>query len=123
MQPEFLILFVLGFAPTAIVLIVLRYRYQQTKARYNAVMHLADKGVAPPVQLLIEPRVEFCERRRALVLISIGLGVMAMFAALPMHDENGRGIGELWGLGLLPLITGFGYLASWWLNYRDDKHG
>lgn len=123
MQPEFLILFVLGFAPIAIVLIVLRYRYQQTQARYNAVMHLADKGLAPPVQLLIEPRVEFCERRRALVLISIGLGIIAMFAAFPMHYENGRGIGELWGLGLLPLITGFGYLASWWLNRRDGRHG
>jgi hypothetical protein len=123
MQPEFLILFVLGFAPIAIVLIVLRYRYQQTQARYSAVMHLADKGMAPPVQLLIEPRVEFCERRRALVLISIGLGIIAMFSALPGHYENGRGIGELWGLGLLPLLTGFGYLASWCLNRRDDKHG
>lgn len=123
MQPEFLILFVLGFAPIAIVLIVLRYRYRQTQARYNAVMHLADKGVAPPVQLLIEPRVEFCERRRALVLIGIGVGIIAMFSAMPMPYDNGRGIRELWGLGLLPLITGFGYLASWWLNRRDDKHG
>ena len=122
MQPEFLILFVLGVAPVAIVLIVLRHRYQQTQARYNAVMHLADKGVSVPAQLLIEPRVEFCERRRALVLISIGLGIIAMFSALPGHYENGRGIGELWGLGLLPLLTGFGYLASWWLNRRDGKH-
>ncbi|MBX3713990.1 MAG: hypothetical protein KF800_18665 [Lysobacter sp.] len=123
MQPEFIILFVLGLAPAAIVLIVLRYRYRQTQARYNAVMHLADKGVAPPVQLLIEPRAEFCERRRALVLISVGLGIIAMFTAMPMPYDNGRGIRELWGIGLLPLITGFGYLASWWLNRRDDKHG
>jgi hypothetical protein len=124
MQPQFIIiLFVLGFVPIAIVLIVLRYRYRQAQARYNAVMHLADKGMAPPVQLLIEPRVEFCERRRALVLISIGLGIIAMFAAMPTPYEDGRGIGELWGLGLLPLLTGFGYLASWWLNRRDGKHG
>ena len=123
MHPQLIILFVLGLAPIAIVLIVLRYRYQQTQARYNAVMHLVDKGVTPPAQLLTEPRVEFCERRRALVLISIGLGIIAMFAAMPMPYEDGRGIRELWGIGLLPLITGFGYLASWWLNRRDGKHG
>lgn len=123
MQPQFIILFVLGLAPIAIVLIVLRYRYRQAQARYNAVMHLADKGVALPVELLIEPRAEFCERRRALVLISIGLGIIAMFAAMPAPYEDGRRIGELWGLGLLPLITGFGYLTSWWLNRRDGKHG
>lgn len=122
MQPQFIILFVLGFAPIAIVLIVLRYRYQQTQARYKAVMHLVDKGVAPPAELLIEPRVDFCERRRALVLISIGVGIIAMFAAMPMPYDNGRGIRELWGIGLLPLITGFGYLTSWWLNRRDDTH-
>lgn len=123
MQPEYIVLFVLGLAPIAIVLIVLRYRYQQAKARYNAVMHLADKGMAPPPQLLIEPRVAFCERRRALVLISIGLGIIAMFVAMPTPYDDGRGVRELWGLGLLPLITGFGYLSSWWLNRRDAKHG
>jgi hypothetical protein len=122
MQTQLIIPFVLGIAPIAIVLIVLRYRYLKTQAHYMAVMHLADKGVELPAQMFIEPRVEFCERRRALVLISIGLGIIAMFAALPGEYENGRGIGELWGLGLLPLLTGFGYLASWWLNRRDGKH-
>jgi hypothetical protein len=29
----------------------------------------------------------------------------------------------LWGLGLLPLMIGLGYLASWWLNRRDSRHG
>lgn len=123
MTPELFIPFILGLAPVLIVLIVLRYRQQQTQARYNALIHLADKGVELPAQMLIEPRIVFSERRRALVLISIGLGVIAMFLALPLHFDDGHGVGELWGLGLLPLITGLGYLASWWMNRRDGEHG
>lgn len=123
MRPEFFIPFIVALAPVAIVLIVLRYRNLQTQARYAAMMHIVDKGMELPAQLLIEPRVEFCERRRALVLISIGLGIIAMFLALPVHHESGHRVGVLWGLGLLPLFAGFGYLASWWLNRRDGGNG
>jgi hypothetical protein len=45
-----------------------------------------------------------------------------MFLTLPGHLDNGLGVGSLWGIGLLPLMTGFGYLASWWLNQRDNVH-
>ncbi|MBD8880290.1 hypothetical protein IHE49_07340 [Rhodanobacter sp. 7MK24] len=121
---EFLFIpFVVMSAPVLIVLILLRYRYLQTQARYRALMQLADKGVELPPQLLVEPQVAYCERRRALVLIGIGLGLMAMLLALPGQLDDGRSIGSLWGLGLLPLMTGLGYLASWWLNRRDSRHG
>ncbi|HEY4147239.1 DUF6249 domain-containing protein [Pinirhizobacter sp.] len=115
--------FVVMSAPVLIVLIVLRYRYLQSKARYHALMQLADKGVDLPPQLLLEPQVAYCERRRALVLIGGGLGIVAMFLALPGQLDNGLGINRLWGIGLLPLITGLGYLASWWLNRRGDVRG
>lgn len=36
---------VVMLAPVLIVLIVLRYRYLQTQARYTALLALADKGV------------------------------------------------------------------------------
>ncbi|MFK2879249.1 DUF6249 domain-containing protein [Rhodanobacter hydrolyticus] len=121
---EFLFIpFVVMSAPVLIVLILLRYRYLQTQARYRTLMQLADKGVELPPQLLVEPQVAYCERRRALVLIGIGLGLMAMLLALPGQLDDGRSIGSLWGLGLLPLMTGLGYLASWWLNRRDSRHG
>lgn len=109
--------------PVLIVLIMLRYRYQQTQARYRTLLQLADKGVELPPQLLVEPQVVYSERRRALILISGGLGLMAMLLALPGKFDNGHSIGSLWGLGLLPLMTGFGYLASWWLNRRERMHG
>jgi hypothetical protein len=110
-------------APVLIVLMVLRYRHQQTQARYHALLQLADKGVELPTQLLVEPQIAYSERRRALVLISGGLGLMLTLLALPGQFDNGHGIRELWGLGLLPLMTGLGYLASWWLNRRGDVRG
>jgi hypothetical protein len=114
----FIIPLVVIMGPVLIAWIVLRYRSQQTEARYRTLLQLADKGVELPSQLFTEPHVAYCERRRALVLIGSGLGLMAMFLALPGKLDNGLGVNSLWGLGLLPLMTGLGYLASWWLNRR-----
>lgn len=115
----FVPLFVLS-PPVLIVLGVLYYRYRRTQERYKLLLQLADKGVELPQQLLVEPQIEYSERRRALVLISTGLGLMATFAALPFKLDSGVGIDGFWPLGLLPLMTGFGYLASWWLNTRES---
>lgn len=118
----FVPLIMLG-APVLIVLMVMRYRYRQTQERYRTLLQLADKGVELPPQLLVEPQIAYSERRRALVLISGGIGVMLTLLALPGQLDNGHSIHELWGLGLLPLMTGLGYLASWWLNRRGDVRG
>ncbi|WP_250634413.1 DUF6249 domain-containing protein [Pinirhizobacter soli] len=110
-------------APVLIVFIVLRYRYRQAQERYRTLLQLADKGVELPAQLLLESQGAGDERRRGLVLIGGGLGLMAMFLTLPGQLDNGLGISHLWGIGLLPLMTGLGYLASWWLNRRGDVRG
>lgn len=124
MDPIVLIIpLVLFLGPTLIVLIFFRYRYLQTQARYSTMLQLAEKGVELAPQMLAEPRMEYSERRRALVLIGAGLGLMVMFAALPGHFDNGLSVRSLWGLGLLPLMIGFGYLASWWLNRRGGVGG
>ncbi len=117
---DFTIPLIVMTAPVLIVLIFLRYRYQQTQARYQALLQLADKGVELPPQLLVEPCVVYSERRRALVLIGGGFGLMAMFFALPGQLDSGHSVSSLWGLGLLPLMIGLGYLASWWLNRREN---
>jgi Domain of unknown function (DUF6249) len=122
MEFVFVPLFVTMF-PVLIVWIMLRYRSQQTQARYQALLQLADKGVELPAELLVEPQVAYCERRRALVLIGGGLGLTGMFLALPGQLDNGHSISSLWGIGLLPLMTGLGYLASWWLNQRGGTRG
>ncbi|MDP1739060.1 MAG: DUF6249 domain-containing protein [Caulobacter sp.] len=109
--------------PVAILLIFLRHRAELARERYRALLQLVEKGVELPHELLVEPHATDSERRRALVLISGGLGLMAMFIALPFELHNGQRIASLWGLGLLPLMTGLGYFASWWLNRRDDMRG
>lgn len=118
-----LIPLVVMMAPVLIVLILLRYRSKQTLARYQTLLQLADKGVALPTELLVDQHLAYSERRRALVLIGGGLGLMAMLLALPGQLDNGQHIGSLWGLGLLPLMIGLGYLASWWLNRREQTGG
>lgn len=111
-------------APVLIVLITLGYRDRQTQARYRTLLQLADKGVELPPQLLVGSPPEDVERRRALVLIGGGIGVMAMFLSLPGRlDGDGILVSQLWGLGLLPLMTGLGYLASWWFNRRERARG
>jgi hypothetical protein len=114
----FIIPLVLFLGPTLIVLVFFRYRYLQTQSRYSTLLQLAEKGIDLAPQMFAEPQLEYSERRRALVLIGAGLGLMVMFAALPGHFDNGVGVCSLWGLGLLPLMIGLGYLASWWLNRR-----
>ncbi|GLQ97813.1 hypothetical protein GCM10007863_22330 [Dyella mobilis] len=109
--------------PILIVLIVLRYQHLQTRARYQTLLQLADKGVELPSQWLLEPGAADTERRRALVLICGGLGIMLMFLSLPGQLDSGRSIGSLWGIGLLPSMIGLGYLASWWLNRRGGGRG
>jgi hypothetical protein len=124
MEPEvFIIPFVVMGGPVLIALIFLRYRYVQTQARYRMLLDLAGKGVELPQALLVDPHTPYSERRRALVLISAGLGLMAMFVALPFKFDDGINVSSLWGFGLLPLMTGLGYLASWWLNWRGDVRG
>ena len=120
---QILVPFFVMLAPVLVVLIVLRYRYQQNRARYQTLLALAEKGVALPPQLLTESQAPYCERRRALVLIGGGLGLMVMVLALPGQLDEGHSVGSLWGLGLLPLMIGLGYLASWWLNHRGAVRG
>lgn len=109
--------------PILIVFTVLRYQHRQTQERYRTLLQLADKGVDLPAQLLSEPHTANVERRRGLVLAAAGIGLMLMLLALPGQFENGHSVHELWGLGLLPLTIGLGYLASWWLNRRGDVRG
>lgn len=114
---------VVMLAPIAMLLLVLRHRADLTKARYQTLLQLAEKGVDLPHDLLAEPHAADGDRRRALVLVAGGLGLMAMFLALPFEFHSGQPLSGLWGLGLLPLFTGVGYGVHWCLAQRDAPHG
>lgn len=120
---EIFIPLILMLAPVLIVWLVLGYRDRQTQARYRTLLQLADKGVELPPQLLLEPQAVFDERRRGMVLVGGGLGLIAMFLSLPGQLDSGVSLAQLWGLGLLPLMTGLGYLGSFYLNQRGRVRG
>ncbi len=122
MNPQTLSFTAMMLAPVLIALIFFRYRHLQTKARYHALVQIAEKGVDLPTALFTDAQANFSERRRGLVLIAAGLGIMAMMVSLPFRIDGEQSIASLWGIGLLPLVTGLGYLASWGLNQRSETH-
>lgn len=109
--------------PVLLTLLVLRYRRSRLAMRYQLLLQLADKGIALPDPLLAEPTPQSCDRRRALVLLCGGLGLSVTLVSLPLEYELGHRLGELWGLGILPMMLGLGYLANWHLARRRGGHG
>lgn len=110
-------------APVLLVALVLRHRRVRAEMRYRLLLKIAESGVALPAALPGEPAEVPSDLRRALVLLAGGLGLSATLLALPLHYHVGRPLAELWGLGILPVALGLGYLAHWWLSRRGAGHG
>ncbi len=106
-------------APVALVLLVLRHRQAAAAQRFKAALDLAERGVQVPPQLLL---VEAASRkpghgdlRLGLILASGGVGIIAFALTLPHH--------AYWGIGLIPLFAGLGYLATWHLSKAERATG
>jgi hypothetical protein len=109
--------------PVLLTALVLRYRRTRAEMRYRFLLQLAESGVALPTALPGEPTPQQCDRRRALVLLAGGIGLSATLLALPIDYHAGHRLGELWGLGILPVALGLGYLGNWYLTRRSHLHG
>lgn len=109
--------------PIAITALVLRYRRTRAEMRYRFLLQLAESGVALPATLPGEASPQQCDRRRALVLLAGGIGLSATLLSLPLDYHVGHRLAELWGLGILPVALGIGYLVNWYLNRRGSTHG
>ena len=105
-------------APVLITAFVLRYRRTRAEMRYQFLLKLVESGVELPATLPGETTPEHCDRRRALVLLAGGIGLSATLVALPLNYQVGRSLAELWGLGILPVALGLGYLCNWYLSRR-----
>jgi hypothetical protein len=105
-------------SPVLITALVLQYRRRRAELRYRFLLDLAEAGVPLPNTLPGEATPQTCDRRRALVLLSGGLGLSATLLALPLQYHVGHPVAELWGLGILPIALGLGYLGNWYLNQR-----
>lgn len=109
--------------PVLITALVLGYRRRRAEMRYRFLLKLAEAGVALPSALPGEATPQTCDRRRALVLLAGGIGLSITLASLPITYQPGRHVAELWGLGLLPITLGLGYLGNWYLSRRGGGHG
>jgi hypothetical protein len=109
--------------PVLITALVLRYRRARAEMRYRFLLQLAESGVALPATLPGEAAPQDCDRRRALVLLAGGFGLGLMLLALPLEFPRGHPVAELWGLGILPVALGLGYLCNWYLSRRGSGHG
>lgn len=108
--------------PVLVTALVLRYRRARAEMRYRFLLQLAEAGVALPETLPGEPTPQHCDRRRALVLLAGGLGLALMLVALPLEFPRGHPVSQLWGLGILPVALGLGYLLNWALSRRTRAH-
>lgn len=109
--------------PIVITALVLRYRRTRAEMRYRFLLQLAESGVALPATLPGEATPQQCDRRRALVLLAGGIGLSATLLSLPLDYHVGHRLAELWGLGILPVALGLGYLGNWYLVRRGSTHG
>ncbi|MEG3192761.1 DUF6249 domain-containing protein [Lysobacter sp. D1-1-M9] len=123
MDPALIIPPLVLLPPVVIIALVLRYRRTRAEMRYRFLLQLAESGVALPASLPGEATPQHCDRRRALILLAGGIGLSVTLLALPLDYHVGRRLSELWGLGILPVALGLGYLGNWYLTRRGSAHG
>lgn len=109
--------------PVLITTLVLRHRRARAEMRYRFLLQLAESGVELPATLPGESTPQHCDRRRALVLLAGGIGLSVTLVALPLDYHAGHRLAELWGLGILPVVLGLGYLGNWYLAGRGAGRG
>ncbi|MFO7550144.1 MAG: DUF6249 domain-containing protein [Haliea sp.] len=109
--------------PIVIIALVLRYRRTRAEMRYKFLLEIAESGSAIPATIPGEATPQQCDRRRALVLLAGGVGLSATLVSLPLDYHAGHRLAELWGLGILPIALGLGYLGNWFLARRSIMHG
>jgi O-antigen ligase len=100
------IIFVFCFLFLKVLRMVLQHRANRDAAQIQVLMKLADQGAPIPVELIALYAGEKLQNdmRRGIVLICFGLGLILCLFSL--------GSASTWGLGLIPVFTGVGYLLS-----------
>ena len=99
--------------PVAIVALVLVYRYRKNAMLHRTLAAMIDKGVPIPPELLQPDKPRKSDLRRGLTLIAAGAGLVVFFIADKDYDA--------WGLGLIPLLIGVGYLIAWKLEEKKQN--
>ena|SRR5438132_4012360 len=102
--------------PIIIVIAILIHKARRTRALHDTVVRLAEKGLPIPPDLFIDKPSEDMRSslHKGVVLIAVGLGLVIFFLTIP--DRHAP-----WGVGMIPLLIGVGYLIVWWLESRKEN--
>lgn len=98
------------FSVALVLALILYFRIRMERIRQQTIQLALDKGVELPREL-IAPASRPSDLRRGLVLVSGGLGLAAVLAAVA--PEEG-----VWAAGLFPVMIGVGYLVYWGIEGR-----
>ena len=103
--------------PVVIVIAILMHKARRTQRLHETVIRLAEKGQPVPPELFVDRPSEDMRSslHKGVVLIAVGLGLIIFFLTLPDRYAP-------WGVGMIPLLIGVGYLIVWWLESRKESN-
>jgi hypothetical protein len=116
--------FTLFIMPLAIVMARHRHRERMLTMRHRTLMNLVEKGAEIPANLLSSDSnadsspSELVDLRKGTVLVCSGIGIALTLLCMPVHIEGGHTLADFWGVGILPVFMGIGYLGSWFYGRR-----
>jgi hypothetical protein len=107
LSPDLLVPIVAILMPIAIVVIVLAFARQAQERRHQTVVHLLEKGLPVPPELLRGPARRYgSPLMRALTLVGVGVGLCGFLVVL-LGMRSG-----VWAAGLIPLAIGVAQLIA-----------
>lgn len=87
-------------------------RFRRERQLHETLRLMIEEGVEIPPALLVPDKPKPNDRRRGIILVMVGLGLMAFLGAA---EDDGS-----WAFGLVPLCLGVGYLAAWSLERAEQ---
>lgn len=96
-----------------IVVVLQLSRFRRERQLHETLRAMIEKGVEIPPALIVPDKPKPNDRRRGIVLVTLGAGLVAF---LGVAEDDGS-----WAFGLVPLCLGLGYLLAWFLERRDPS--
>jgi Domain of unknown function (DUF6249) len=111
--PLFGVVFAFG-TPIILVALILRYRMKRAHLLHQTILTMVEKGVPVPAELLNPPWRPKSDLRNGIALIAVGLG-LGIFFAVTTGDSGA------WGIGMIPLLLGIGFIIAWKIEVRNKE--
>ena len=101
--------------PIIIVIAILVHKAARTRRIHQTVVALAEKGLPVPPDLFIDKSSADTSSplHKGVILIAVGIGLTIFFLSMPNRHAA-------WGVGMIPLMIGVGYLIVWKLEGKNS---